>query len=73
MPAQSPMKPRPHFLLKAKMAAKGMTVAKLASKAGMSESVVSQILNGHWVQPERLQTLSRLIEAAPGLRIIAAK
>lgn len=64
-----PNQPVPHRILKAKMAAKGLTVKALARKARMPETTVSQILSGHWIQPERLTRLSALIESHPGPRI----
>lgn len=65
-----PTKPVPHNILKAKMAAKGLRVGVLAKKVDMPQSTVSQLLNGHWIDPVRLRKLSAQIELFPGPQII---
>lgn len=61
-----PEKPFPLNILKAKMAAKGIKVGQLAKKVEMPQSTVSQILNGHWIDPVRLAKLKAQIERYPG-------
>lgn len=50
--------------LKSKMVLKGLSLQDVAKKASVDYATASQILNGRRVDPDRLQSLTAVIETA---------